>query len=372
MNPFIINGYHSPSYFCNRKKELEAFVNAINNNRHVTLFSVRKMGKTGLINHLFHHLKKDDNISMFYFDIMPCRSLAEFTNSLGTSIIGKLDPKPMQIIKNAGKLFSYLRPQINFDTLSGLPSVSFNSQNENETKQTLTELFKYLQKQSIKKKIVIAIDEFQQIRLFKENNVEAFLRSHIQQLNNVVFIYSGSQKHLLLSMFGDARYPFYNSTELMHLDKINKDDYCNFIKKKFNDNKITIQDEQIHYILDWTFQRTFNVQFVCNKLYGLGISKIYRSHINKIFFEILKENESLFYSLRNILSAQQWKLLKAIASEQGAKSLYSNEFINKHKLGAASTVKRSIDALLNKEMIFEENGKYFVYDVFLSRWLENN
>ena len=198
MNPFIISGYHSPSYFCNRKKELENFLNAINNNRHVTLFSVRKMGKTGLINHLFHHLKKDKNISTFYVDIMPSRSLAEFVNALGTSIIGKLDSKPVQIIKNAGNLFSHLRPQITFDPLSGSPNVSFLTQNENETKQTLAELFNYLKKQSAKKKIVIAIDEFQQIKSYKENNVEAFLRSNIQQLNNVIFIFSGSQKHMLL------------------------------------------------------------------------------------------------------------------------------------------------------------------------------
>jgi len=372
MNPFIITGYNSPAYFCNRKKELESLLNAVENNRHVTLFSIRKLGKTGLIHHLFYHLKKDKEISTFYIDIMPTRSLAEFVNVLGTAIIGKLDPKPLQIIKNAGKHFSHLRPQINFDPLSGSPNVSFLAQNENDTKQILSELIGYLKKQSNKNKIVIAIDEFQQIKAYKESNVEAFLRSHFQQLKNVVFIFSGSQKHMLLSMFGDARYPFYNSTELMHLSNIISKDYNKFISKKFTENKIDFPPTLIDDLLEWTYGRTFNVQFVCSKLFGLGISKIEKLHLNKIFLEILIENEALYYNLRSIVPAQQWNLLTAIAMEQGAGSLFSKEFINKYKMGATSTVKRSVEGLLNKELIYEENNKYYVNDVFFSRWLETH
>ena len=48
--------------------------------------------------------------------------------------------------------------------------------------------------------------------------------------------------------------------------------------------------------------------------------------------------------------------------------------VQKYALGSPASSKRAYDALLEKEMIYEENdrqGSYFsVYDLFLSRWLE--
>ena len=58
MNPFITFGYVSPEYFCNREKEIKRLKNAMLNNSNVTLLSIRRIGKTGLIKHVFHSLEK--------------------------------------------------------------------------------------------------------------------------------------------------------------------------------------------------------------------------------------------------------------------------------------------------------------------------
>jgi DNA-binding MarR family transcriptional regulator len=90
--------------------------------------------------------------------------------------------------------------------------------------------------------------------------------------------------------------------------------------------------------------------------------------------EILKLNEEIYFQYRNMLTPNQWKLLKAIAKEGSVEQISSSKFLNKHDLGAASTVKRSLDSLLKAEMIFEEfeeNSKqYIVYNCFFSRWLQ--
>ncbi|WP_052180777.1 hypothetical protein [Alistipes sp. ZOR0009] len=52
-NPFLVTGYHSPAYFCDRRAEAERIVNALLNGRNLTLISPRRMGKTGLIQHIF-------------------------------------------------------------------------------------------------------------------------------------------------------------------------------------------------------------------------------------------------------------------------------------------------------------------------------
>ncbi len=54
-----------------------------------------------------------------------------------------------------------------------------------------------------------------------------------------------------------------------------------------------------------------------------------------------------------------------------AKLITSKDFIAKHKLGTPSSVHSAVSSLLSKEMIYKERDDYFVYDVFLERWLEN-
>ena len=61
-NPFIIKGYKSPEYFCNRKTETKKIISAIENRRDITLISLRRMGKTGLIQHVFRHLSKNTGL----------------------------------------------------------------------------------------------------------------------------------------------------------------------------------------------------------------------------------------------------------------------------------------------------------------------
>jgi predicted AAA+ superfamily ATPase len=57
-NPFVITGYISPDYFCNRINESEKLRKAVSSGRNVTLISLRRMGKTGLLKHFKHQLEK--------------------------------------------------------------------------------------------------------------------------------------------------------------------------------------------------------------------------------------------------------------------------------------------------------------------------
>ena len=57
-NPFIYEGYEGPDYFCVRSEETERLISHLQNGVNVTLISSRKMGKTGLIKHAFHHIKE--------------------------------------------------------------------------------------------------------------------------------------------------------------------------------------------------------------------------------------------------------------------------------------------------------------------------
>jgi hypothetical protein len=367
-NPFIVTGYHSPEYFCDRETETKKIISAIENGRNVTLFSLRRMGKTGLIENVFYLLGKSKEHALFNLDILPTNNLANFIDLFGKALLGSFDSKPEQVIQKIFKAFGGLRPVINYDSLTGAPSVQFNIQNEKEAANSLDRIFEYLNKQE--RKIIIAIDEFQQILNYPEKNVEAMLRANIQKVKNINFIFSGSQKHLLLSIFGEHKRPFYQSTELMHLNSITPLEYSEFIKQKFLKGGMLIDNEEINYIIEWTRIHTFYTQFVCNKLYESGTKKISIEDIKRCFLTILNENEPLYLNYRNLLSDFQWILLKAIAKEGSVKNITSKDFIYKYRLNTPSSVHTAVKSLLSKELIFNEDGIYWVYDVFMSRWLE--
>lgn len=144
-------------------------------------------------------------------------------------MLNKLESKPEKFIKKIGEIFSSIRPVISFDPNTGAPMLQLNVQSVEDADKSLERIFKYLKESG--REIIIAIDEFQQIVNYPEENVEAILRTHIQRARGVNFIFSGSQKHILLSIFSKYGKPFYQSTEMMQLERIPEKDYSEFIIK---------------------------------------------------------------------------------------------------------------------------------------------
>jgi len=370
-NPFHLKGYHGPGLFCDRNAERELLVENITNNINTTLFSVRRMGKTGLIHHVFYYLNKEKRRECIYIDIYATQSLREFTNQLASAIL-RAFPQSLSIGKKFINLIKGLNPTISYDALTGAPEISFSFNEPKQYEYSLKELFAFLEKQ--RKPVVIAIDEFQQIANYPEKNTEALLRTIIQQLKNVSFIFSGSQRHLLLEMFNSAKRPFFSSTNPLYLGPILPKEYTKFIKNLFAKGGRVIDEESIEFILNWTCNHTYYTQSLCNKIYTQNAGKIKLENVYHACDSILLEQENVFFQYRNLLTSAQWKLLKAVAIEGKVRQPTGSTFIGRHTLGNPASVKRSLEALVSKEMVFqeaEETGSYYrVYDCFLMRWLE--
>ncbi len=370
MNPFITYSYHSPEYFCDRVSESKRLLSSIRNNRNVTLFSIRRLGKTGLLKHVIHKLKNEKKTSGIYVDLYPAKNLDDFVRQFANAVLSSLYSSPQKAMLQIKSIFRGFIPAIAFDKITGEPSFELKFNSQSETEFTLQGLFSYLKKRSEKEKIMIAFDEFQQITKFPSKNTEALLRSEIQHFKNVVFIFSGSNRGILTAMFNKYSRPFYMSSEMFELKRIEKNAYTSFITSLFSKNKINISDESAGYIYDWADGITYYVQHICNRLYGANIRKIDRSDIDGIISNILNENETAFLSYRNFMTSQQWDLLNAIAKEKGINKPTGKDFISKYSLGPPSTVKSSLNALIKKELVYFEGDSFFLSDIFFTRWLE--
>ena len=367
-NPFVLNVYAGPEYFCNREKETDEIINAIENRRNLSLISYRRLGKSGLIKHVFNQLQKEKGLKLFYIDILDTTDLNGFVELLAREILGKVDRSTMNLLKIFGNIVKSLRPKISVDPMTGRPEIEISVPNDVSPETSLSEIFLYLQKQD--KHIIIAIDEFQQITEYPEQNMEALLRKYIQQLTNTTFIFSGSQKHLLLSMFSNYGRPFYQSSEILNLGKIEKETYKSFIQGKFEKGKTDIDLAALEIIMKYTKAHTFYVQYLCNKLYSSNNKEINSEIVADTLLKILDENEVVYFNYKKLLTRLQFNLMEAIAKEGGVKKPTSQDFLGKYHLGTPSSIRTALTALLKKEMIFQDEGKINVYDIFFSKWLE--
>ncbi len=369
-NPFLITGYKSPDFFCDRESESKRIISCIKNNRNLTLYSLRRMGKTGLIKHVFNNLSTKKNYKLIYLDILPTNNLMDFIEVFAKSAFAELKSNPEKLFSVVNSLFAKVRPTIQLDQLTGNPKLSFDIKTEIEKSETLENIFRFLIQQNVK--IVIAIDEFQRILYYPEKNVESLLRKFIQETTNSTFIFAGSEKHMMLSIFGEHSRPFYQSTEIMSLNSIPLKNYHEFIKNHFNSAKMEIDDEVITFILESTRIHTFYVQYLCNRIFSENLTKIDITAVHQILLSILEENKDIYYSTRKLISSYQWNLLSAIAKEVKVKMVTSKDFIDKYELTSPSSVQSGLKALLAKDLIYYENDGYRVVDVFMSLWFKRN
>ncbi|MCU4175580.1 AAA family ATPase [Carboxylicivirga sp. N1Y90] len=369
-NPFLLYGYKDPNLFCDRELEVSKLNNAINNGRNITLISLRRLGKTGLIKHLFHHLEQDKSaIETLYIDIMPTNNLGDMVKEISSVLILQEQKKSKRFLQNMSDLISGLKAKLLFNPISGSPELEFGYKSESESLNDLNTLFSYIG--NLKKPYVIAIDEFQQINNYPEKQVEAWFRKFSQEYPDIRFIFSGSSKHILEAMFTNINRPFYQSSELLYLDRINTDNYTEFIHHHFTVNKKSIKIDDIKEWVKILDTYTFYVQYFFNKLFAQNKKNNTYKMMYEVSHEVLKERENIFINYKNLLTNNQFQLIKAIGKEEAVNKPNAHHFIKKHNLPAASSINTALNALLEKQMVYHENGQYKVYDHFFSMWLRS-
>lgn len=372
-NPFLSSGYISPAYFCNRQAESLQLTNYMQNGNHVALFALRRLGKTGLIHHVFYPFANSSKVACIYLDILSTQNLTDFANQLATAVYNRF-PAKKSLGKKLIEMVMRFRPTITFDELSGTPSLTLNLDTKAQKEKTLAQIFSFLDAQNVR--VVFAIDEFQQILEYPETNTEAILRTQMQQLKNTSFIFCGSNQKMMHELFNSAKRPFFASCTPMHLGAIQKDDYKRFIASKFKEYNRLIDMDCLGFICEFTGLHTFYTQYFCASLFAKQRKKNTLQDAYETASDILNLHESNFYQYKNLLTQAQWNLLRAIAKEEYVYQPQSKVFINKYGLGTPALVKRGVDALLAKEMIYYQSGVeqpyYKVYDKFLMRWLKQN
>ncbi len=162
----------SPKYQ-NMQSELETVLDALRNERNLTLVSSSNSKRADLIHEAFSFLREQEKDAItYYIDIASTQTLDELSKIFAEIVVGK-------------------------DCVS------------------LNQIFHYLS--ILEKRVYIAIENFQQILQYSEKGVDALLRSYVEESTNVTFIFAGNNEYKMHEMFVSPTKPFYQSTQVLKL-----------------------------------------------------------------------------------------------------------------------------------------------------------
>lgn len=368
-NPFIYEGYERPDYFCDRTVETEELISNLQNGRNTTLISPRKVGKTGLIKHAFHQIKQQNKDAVcIYLDIFHTQNQYDFIQELGRAIIEEKMLDKRTPLDKVLSYFSLWRPVVSLDPITCSPNISVTFE-RSQSEYTLKSIFDYLK--NCGKEVYVAIDEFQTIADYPEQGTEALLRSYIQFIHNAHFVFAGSKEHLMSEMFFSPKRPFYQSTSSLSLQPIYEEIYYDFASRFFQAKKGSLDAAVFHQLYEQFDGYTWYLQSVLNRLYESEKDVTDYQQVREAILRILKDRYSQYETLLSFLTANQFNLLKAIAQELSVSQPQAQGFLRKHELPSASSVKKALDVLRDKDLVYQSSQGYIVYDRFLDLWLRH-
>ena len=357
--------------FIGREQETKRLLDNFRGGINVILMSPRRLGKTSLVKHVCNKLDEEDIITV-YLDIFGCKSEYDFYNKLAAEVLKQTASKHELWLEEAKEFIYRLTPKISF---SPEPNSDFAiSLGITPKTHTPEEVLGMAEKIAIKKgkRIVICIDEFQQIgEMANSKQVQARLRTVWQHQKQVSYCLFGSKHHLMSAIFLHRSMPFYQFGDIISLDKIATADWVEYIVSHFADGKRTISRALAEDICRFTENYSAYVQHLSwlvftQKEEGETVTE---EDVKQAMNDLLATNEILFMQMIEPLSEYQLNFLRAIASGV-TKDFGLSEVREEYKLGSYSNINRLKTALLERDLIEKRGAETVMTDPVFAKWIK--
>ncbi len=369
-NPFVIGKYVSDEFFCDREKDTELVKKQITNGRNMTLIADRRIGKSGLISHVFAQPDIQQDYYTIIVDLFATNSLSEMVSIWGKELYRQVQIQSKSWRDKFFDVLTSLRVGLKYDPVSGMPTFDLGMGDISMPKLTLDQIFDYLEMAD--KPCVVAFDEFQQIMYYPEKNIEALLRTYIQRCKKTQFIFAGSRKHMMTEMFLSPARPFYQSTINLGLDLIPLEIYVDFAQKMFKRGEKAIEADAVEEIYNTYHGVTWYLQLLMNEMYYLTPKggTCTKESIEPAIQNTLRVQESTFLNLLANIPPRQKELLFAIAKAGIAENINSSEFIQKYKLQSSSSIQSALKGLEEKDIVIcSVDKKWRICDTLLEQYI---
>lgn len=373
-NPFRYGDVATGATFANRVQELAEIEADVRNGQNVVIISPRRYGKTSLILKAVEHLKQD-KVLVAYLDLFRTPTKDRFADHLARAIHAGLVAPLERAWKRALDLFQQLpiRPRITVGQ-DGSPSFEFTAgERSRDLDRTIEELLAIPGRIALerRRRVALILDEFQEVVAI-DPHLPALMRAVFQNQGEVSHVFLGSKRHLMQQVFTDRNEPMYKLAKPLPLHPIGQEDFGTFIQDRFTNTRRPISAEAIRHLLEISACHPHDTQELCYFTWALAQAQdieVTPDVVDHALARIVEAENARYTTLWEELSAHQRLVLTALATA-GGEAIYSQEYRRLHRLGAASTVQRSLERLLERELVeLTAPAAYSVPDVFLRAWI---
>ena len=222
-----------------------------------------------------------------------------------------------------------------------------------------------------RRKVVVALDEFQAIGGFNGGSVEHAMRAAVQHQREVGYVFAGSEPTLMERMLTPKR-PFYKAGPVMRLDKIPADEFAAFIDARFAASGMRPEPGLGMAIVDLAGNLPYDVQRLAHETWdevrGSARRRVTLDDLHQALKRLLTEQQMLFEAVWQRLTLAQRGALRAVVLQDG-RELLSADVRTRHRLGGPSTVQAALGALMRDDVVTREGDRYVVVDSLLREWV---
>ena len=299
------------------------------------------------------------------------RTEEEFYQEFASKALKVSYSKVEDILVKSKTLFQKLIPKMSFSPIPESEiSLSFDWE---EVKKDPTEILNLPQRiaESENFKIIVCIDEFQNLNTF-ENNLafQKKLRANWQHHRNVGYCLYGSKENMMQTIFNDKTLPFYRFGNILNLEKIKVEKWISFIQKRFNETGKSIGQNETILITELVHLLPYYVQQLSQISWFYTENKCSKEIIEKAFDDLIGQLEPFFIRETENLSTQQISFLELLLN--GSLPINSNENIKKYGLNSSANIAKAQKALLDKQIIRKFANKYEFIDPIYGVWLQKS
>lgn len=370
-NPFKFGDPVEGDYYLPRENLSKLVSQFLENQINVVLIGPRRFGKTSFALNLLKYFDKNSYTTIF-IDIFNITSHRDFLHQMLRALQGK--KTWIDRLKNMGQVLKKTRPKLTaeLDEMSGRPSIAFSLDtpfSEKDVKEQIQDVLSDLE--SLGKRIIVVIDEFQKVTEIEDSGwLEATLRTHMQQMRNTSFLFTGSRRTIIYDMLNNPARPFYRSCQSLEFPAFGEE-FTDWIVERFEELGIKCDKNAITHLRKLVQDTPNYVQMVCFHLVAEGRIHVDIAEIDAVLATVVQQNAYAYQTLLTSLSLAQQRVLRLAAIEQ--KQIFSKEFLVKYEISSAPALASALNALKRKGLLDEEGkerGTVIFDDPLFSIWLK--
>lgn len=368
--PFNYGVMVSENSFTNREDDVKKLYDNLTHGINTMLISPRRWGKSSLVEKVKEKiLKEESDVLVMSIDFYKVSSQEEFLAIFAKEVIKSSSNKWKDWVQVAKDLLNQLKVQVKVDVSAKVDiNIQFDKRDLKEQQEVILNLPQVIAEKK-GKKFIVCLDEFQNLAEFSEyEQLEKKMRAVWQQQKDVTYCIYGSKRQMMREIFNDSSKPFYRFGDIVHLNKIKREKWVEFISSNFELTGKHIDEKYAKLIPELMDDHSWYVQQLSHYTWQKTYEGVDAETLKSALDEVVNANTPLYQKEVEVISTTQLNMIKAVIS--GETQLSSTSVMQEYGLGTSANVVKNKRILIAQDVFDKFDDGYMMLDPVFTLWFK--